>query len=368
MVVAIGDHAVDLEAARRLGHLDLPPDATTGTLDRLLATGLGSVRDAVRALLDDPPSPVGGWLVEREALAMHLPFTVADYVDFYASETHATAVGRLFRPDDDPLPPAWRHLPIGYHGRAGTVVVSGTPVRRPAGQRVDGDRVTFGPTRKLDFELEVGAVIGRPATGPVPTGRALDHVAGLVLLNDWSARDVQAFEYRPLGPMLGKAFATTISPWVVTTEALAPFRTAPPAQDPTPLPHLTPAGDAFDVWVTAAIDGTTVSEASLAGMYWTIAQQIAHLTHGGAALRTGDLLGSGTISDPGPGGAGSLLEATHDGRDRVTAGSDTRAWLEDGDTVTLRGHAARDDIHIGFGECTGTVLANGHDDEGGGRP
>src|SRR3954466_12559962 len=233
-----------------------------------------------------------------------LPFAVADYVDFWSAIEHASNSGRIFRPGSDPLPPNWRHMPIGYHGRSGTVVVSGTPVRRPAGQsRPDRDAPPVnGPSAKLDVELELGFVIGTPSAhgAPVAVGRALDHVFGVVLLNDWSARDLQAFESQPLGPFLGKSFATSISAWVTPMAALAPFRAAPrPPQEPTPAQYLREEPWALDVALAIELNGETIARTNARHLYWSVAQQIAHLTVNGASLRTGDLLGSGTISGPG---------------------------------------------------------------------
>jgi fumarylacetoacetase len=253
-----------------------------------------------------------------------LPFAVADYVDFYSSLEHATNMGRMFRPDQEPLTPNWRRLPIGYHGRAGTVVVSGTEIRRPHGQRKAGD---FGPSEKLDFELELGFVIGKPSRRgePVPVERALEHVFGAVLLNDWSARDIQAFEYVPLGPFLGKSFATSISPWVTTLDELS--QTGGVGQDPEPLDYLRIENFAYDVPLEVELNGEVVSRTNARHLYWNVAQQIAHLTSNGASLRTGDLLATGTISGPGERERGSLIELTWN----------EGPFLQDGDEVVLRG-------------------------------
>ena len=262
-----------------------------------------------------------------------LPFEVADYVDFYSSLEHATNVGRMFRPDQDPLTPNWRHLPIGYHGRAGTVVVSGTEIRRPHGQRGPSD---FGPTRKLDIELELGFVIGKPADGPVPIERALAHVFGAVLVNDWSARDIQAFEYVPLGPFLGKSFATSISATVTTLDELpvVPGR----EQEPEPLDYLRIDNFAFDIPLEVELNGEVISRTNARHLYWNVAQQIAHLTSNGASLRTGDLLASGTISGAGEHERGSLIELTWN----------QGPFLQDGDEVVLRG--------LGLGDVRGRIV------------
>jgi fumarylacetoacetase len=264
-----------------------------------------------------------------------LPFAVADYVDFYSSLEHATNMGRMFRPDQEPLTPNWRRLPIGYHGRAGTVVVSGTEVRRPHGQRKAGD---FGPSEKLDFELELGFVIGRPSHRgePVPVERALEHVFGAVLLNDWSARDIQAFEYVPLGPFLGKSFATSISPWVTTLDELSSTRGV--RQDPELLDYLKIENFAYDLPLTVELNGEVVSRTNARHLYWNVAQQIAHLTSNGASLRTGDLLATGTISGPGELERGSLIELTWN----------EGPFLQDGDEVVLRGEP--------LGEARGRVV------------
>jgi fumarylacetoacetase len=263
----------------------------------------------------------------------HLPFDVADYVDFFSSLEHATNAGKIFRPDDEPLYPNWRRMPIGYHGRAGTVVVGGTDIRRPNGQRGEAD---FGPTQKLDFELELGFVIGKPADGPVAVGRALEHVFGAVLVNDWSARDIQAWETRPLGPFLGKSFATSISPWVTTLDELP--KVAGPPQEPPPLEYLRGDTFAFNLPLEVDLNGTAIARTNARRLYWNIAQQIAHLTSNGSTLRTGDLLATGTISGPGEAERGCLLELTRD----------EGPYLADGDEVVLRSSL--------LGEVRGKIL------------
>jgi fumarylacetoacetase len=275
--------------------------------------------------------------VEVESPELAMPFEVADYVDFYSSLAHATNVGRIFRPDAEPLLPNWRHLPVGYHGRAGTVVPSGTPVRRPRGQRPGP---VFGPTERLDIELEGGFVIGMPSKkgNPVPVEEALDHVFGMVLVNDWSARDIQAWEYQPLGPFLGKSFATSLSHWVVPLHELAGRRAPAPAQEPEPLPYLNEEPWAFDIPLEIELNGTVIARSNTRHLYWSIAQQVAHLTSGGASLRTGDLLATGTISGPERGERGSLLELSWNGEEPIElADGSTRSFLEDGDEVVLRG-------------------------------
>jgi fumarylacetoacetase len=287
-----------------------------------------------------------------------MPFMVGDYVDFYSSLEHATNLGRLFRPDAEPLLPNWRHLPVAYHGRSGTVVPSGTPIVRPTGQaRAPGEeRPSFGPSRRLDYELELGFVVGVGSRlgEPVPAGAFRDHVFGVVLVNDWSARDLQAWEYQPLGPFLGKSFATSISAWV-TPLALLEGRFVPaPAQDPEPLPYLRAEGEwALDVELEVELSGTIVSRSNARGLYWTMPQQLAHATVNGASIRRGDLFASGTISGPEPGSEGSLIELTWNGEHplRLGDGSD-RTFLEDDDTVVLRGRAR----NVELGEVRGTVL------------
>ena len=291
--------------------LDL--SAVAGSLDELMARG----PDGWSPPLDGP---------ELGEVELALPFTVADYVDFYSSIHHARNVSLIVRPDADPLLPNWLQMPVGYHGRAGTVVPSGTTIVRPSGQRGPGD---FGPTRRLDVELELGFVIGVPSDGPVPVERALDHVFGAVLLNDWSARDIQGWEYRPLGPLLGKSFATSISQWVVPLSELLRFRVDLPPQDPQPLPYLSEPAWAFDLPLEIELNGATIARSNTSFLYWSIAQQIAHLTSNGASLRVGDLLGTGTISGPEPSQRGCLLEMAGDGS--------VPGFLEDGDEVVLRG-------------------------------
>ncbi|GAB2605786.1 fumarylacetoacetase [Streptomyces capparidis] len=369
--VRVGDLVLDAAACARA--LDDPHALLLAhpTLNPLMAAGPSAwraVRAAVASWVTDPAlrpavephlRPVGD-------LTLHLPFEVADYVDFYANEHHAANAGRIFRPAAaDPLPANWRHLPAGYHGRAGTVVVSGTPVTRPRGQRRDpGDPApVFGPTRRLDFEAEVGFVVGAP-TAPgqrVPLAAFPDHVFGVCLVNDWSARDVQSWEYAPLGPFLAKSFATSVSPWVIPLDALAAARTVPPPRDPALLPYLDDSAEepwGLDIRLTVAVGGHVVARPPFRTMYFTAAQQLAHLTVGGAALRTGDLFASGTVSGPEREHRGCLLELTWAGADPLPL-PDGRAltYLEDGDEVTITAWApGPDGSRIGFGEVTGRVL------------
>jgi fumarylacetoacetase len=306
----------------------LDPALDAGSLNPFMAAGR-EFRRELAARLDE------GREVESPELV--LPIEVADYVDFYSSLAHAENLGRMFRPGSEPLLPNWRHLPVGYHGRAGTVVASGTPVRRPSGQRGAGD---FGPSARLDIELEAGFVIGAPsAIGErVSVESALDHVFGMVLVNDWSARDIQAWEYQPLGPFLGKSFATSVSCWVVPMEELAGLRVPAPPQEPEPLPYLREEPWAFDIPLEVELNGSVVARSNTRYLYWSIAQQIAHLTVNGASLRTGDLLATGTISGPGREERGSLIELSWNGSEPLELNDgDTRSFLEDGDEVVLRG-------------------------------
>jgi fumarylacetoacetase len=360
--VAVGDHVLDLAPVLDDGVFASP------TLDPFLARGRrfwSVTRARISELLSDLHyrGPVIPHLIPRDEAVLHLPFTVADYVDFYCSLDHATNVGRIFRPDAEPLLPNWRHLPVGYHGRAGTVVVSGTPVVRPWGQRrpPGAEAPTYGPSVRLDIEAEVGFVVGVGSRlgEPVPIEAFADHVFGVVLLNDWSARDIQAWEYQPLGPFLGKSFATSISPWVVPLEALETARVGGPVQDPAPLPYLRRAERwAFDLAIEVTVNGAVVSRPPFASMYWTPDQMLAHLTVNGASTRTGDLYASGTVSGPEPGQRGSLIELTWNGAEPLTLpDGSTRAFLEDGDTVTLSATApAADGGRLSLGEVTGTIL------------
>jgi fumarylacetoacetase len=342
-----GERVLDLAGLADDGLLDPFPGAADAfaapALDAFMAAGRAAweaTAEQIAALLGDPRA-------ERHVHALadvepRLPFTVADYADFYASLDHATNLGRLFRPGGEPLLPNWRHLPVGYHGRAGTVVVSGTDVVRPCGQYLaEAERAPrFGPSRRLDIELELGFVIGTPSAlgEPVPVERALDHVFGAVLLNDWSARDLQAWEYQPLGPFLGKSFATSIGAWVTPLAALDRFRVPAPAQEPPPLPYLREVPWAYDVELEVEFGGAVVARSNARHLYWTPAQMIAHLTANGASLRTGDLLGSGTISGPEREQRGSLIELGWNGAEPIELpGGATRAFLEDGDEVVLRG-------------------------------
>lgn len=298
---------------------------------------------------------------------MHLPFTVGDYTDFYSSKEHATNIGTMWRGKENALMPNWLHIPVGYHGRASSVVVSGTDLHRPKGQikPKDGD-VSFGASKRIDFELEMAFVVGKGNTlgEPIDVNNASEHIFGVVLMNDWSARDIQAWEYVPLGPFLGKNFGTTISPWVITMTALEPFIVDAPEQIPTPLPYLREEKrSAYDINLTVEIkpegseDSSVVSSSNLKYLYWTFAQQLAHHTVNGCNMRTGDLCGTGTISGPTPESYGSMMELSWNGMNPVKLrnGSE-RSYIEDGDTVILKGQCIGKEYCISFGECSGKIL------------
>jgi fumarylacetoacetase len=312
------------------------------SLNPFMARGPGFWRET-HAMVKELDAPVMG----PDDVELLMPFEVADYVDFFSSLHHATNMGRMFRPDAEPLLPNWRHLPVAYHGRSGTVVPSGTPVRRPCGQRPGPE---YGPSLRLDIELEAGFVVGVPSAlgEPVPLERALDHVFGMVLVNDWSARDIQAWEYQPLGPFLGKSFATSVSPWVVPLTELEGRRAPGAPQEPEPLPYLREEPWAYDIALEVELNGTVIARTNTRHLYWSIAQQVAHLTVNGASLRTGDLLATGTISGPTPDSRGCLIELTWNGQEPIELpGGDTRTFLEDGDEVVLRGD--------GIGEVRGRI-------------
>lgn len=296
---------------------------------------------------------------------LHMPFRVSEYTDFYANRHHATNVGTMFRGAENALPPNWLHIPIGYNGRASSVVVSGSDITRPQGQikGPDDDAPRFGPTERFDIELEVGAIVGQPSDCPISVAEAFDNIFGYVLLNDWSARDIQAWEYQPLGPFQAKATATTISPWIVTAEALAPFRTFTPTREKPLLPYLRDTGPMlYDIALEVGLTPqggteTVIARTNYKEMYYSAAQQLAHHTSSGCPMRIGDLLGSGTISGSGEGNRGSLLELSWGGKTPLTLDTgETRSFVEDGDTLALRGHAAGDGCRIGFGACVGKVL------------
>jgi fumarylacetoacetase len=375
--VAIGDQVLDLALAVDRG-LAIAPALAQGDLNAFMAADRLTQRTAREALTDAlshgsaMQAALKDGLVAQADAELTLPCAIGDYTDFYTGIHHATTVGKLFRPDN-PLLPNYKWVPIGYHGRASSIVVSGRDFHRPLGQTAgEGGVPRFGPTQRLDYELELGVVVGRPnALGePRSMVQAEDDWFGLVLLNDWSARDVQAWEYQPLGPFLAKNFATTVSPWIVTRDALAPFR-APfvrPDADPQPLPHLDSAANreqgALDLWLEVWLQTPAMaapqrlSRSNFRDAYWTIAQLMAHHSSNGCNLCAGDLLGTGTQSGPNEGEGGSLLELSQGGkRPLVLDSGETRTFLQDGDTVILRGSAERaGHPRIGFGECRATVL------------
>jgi fumarylacetoacetase len=356
--VRLGDSVIDLAAALRDEVFAAP------VLNPFMAEGparWAAARTRVTELAVAGNLPRGS-VHPLPEVELRLPFEVADYVDFYASEQHAANLGRLLRPGTEPLMPNWKHLPVGYHGRAGTVVVSGTPVVRPAGQRKGPDDPVpvFGPSIRLDVEAELGFVVGVGSAlgSSVPTSEFEQRVFGAVLVNDWSARDLQAWEYVPLGPHLGKSFATSVSPWVVPLAALAAARVPLPGQDPAPLPYLRESQDwGLDIDLAVAWNGEVVSRPPYASMYWSPAQMLAHLTVNGASTRTGDLFASGTVSGPEHGQRGAFIELTWGGAEPVTVKGEQRTFLLDGDTVTITATApGTGGGRIGFGEVTGTIL------------
>ncbi|HUA09746.1 MAG TPA: fumarylacetoacetase [Candidatus Acidoferrales bacterium] len=383
--IAIGDRILDLHELAKAGLVDGVCERellTAETLNPLLAAGPATwkkLRLQIAALLrgDDRGNPAlreknsDAFFVDRRAATMHVPMEIGDYVDFYSSLEHATNLGRLFRPNAEPLLPNWRHMPIAYHGRASTVVIDGTPIARPNGQRKTpaSDAPVFGPTQRLDIELEVGFVTGpgNELGEAIPARAMREHVFGLVLVNDWSARDIQAWEYQPLGPFLGKSFATTISPWIVTLDALEPFRKPGPAQQPAPLPYLRgPETIAYDIRLEVDLSSqkmrasgaapVTIARTNHRELYWSIAQQLAHVTVNGTRIRPGDLYASGTISGSGENAQGSLIELTSNATKPIhLPDGEVRGFLADGDEVTLRGWCEAGEFRIGFGECRGTI-------------
>jgi fumarylacetoacetase len=379
--VAIGNFVLDLSLLHHLGyfrHLGLPHETfTKPTLNEFFSLGkttISAVRNRVSELLsynnDELQSRkdiIGNALLPLSDVQMLMPVHVPNYTDFYSSEEHATNVGSMFRDPKNALLPNWKHLPVGYHGRASSIIVSGTPVKRPNGQikAATDDAPSYSSSKKLDFELEVAFVTCRetPLGTSISTAEALDAIAGLVLFNDWSARDIQQWEYVPLGPFLGKNFASTISPWVVTLDALEPFRTEGPVQHPPVLPYLQfSEASNYDIMLEVLVQRqhsppVTVCRSNMKYLYWNMKQQLAHHTINGCNIQVGDLYASGTISGPSPGSFGSLLELTWNGQRPLVMEDGTELnFLEDGDTVTMKAHAERNGVRIGFGECRGQIL------------
>jgi len=373
--VAIGDMILDVTALEEDGLIIVDPmeDAVfwQGEWNSFMSLG-PVVWDAFRAELIDilkegsvRRAEAEDYLVPMADATLHMPFIVSEYTDFYAGKHHATNIGTMFRGAENALPPNWLHIPIGYNGRASSVCVSDTPVRRPWGQlkAPDQDAPSFLPCRRFDLELEMGAIVGTDSEGPITVQEADDNIFGYVLLNDWSARDIQAWEYQPLGPFQAKATATTISPWIVTKAALEPFRVDAPKREVPLLDHLKDCGPMLydiELEVTLAPEGkaaTTIARTNYREMYYSSAQQLAHHTTSGCPMNIGDLLGSGTISGPEKGQRGSLIELSWGGKEPVTLDTgETRSFLEDGDTLTLKGAAKGDGYRIGFGDCAGKVL------------
>ncbi|MCC6460295.1 MAG: fumarylacetoacetase [Saprospiraceae bacterium] len=373
--IAIGDHIVDLAAAAEAGLFGkrrfFKKLFEQPLLNDFIALGK-PVTNRIRRKVQDwlclaqRPDNATRLLADRRSARMHLPVRIGDYTDFYSSIEHATNVGKMFRPDN-PLLPNWRWLPVGYHGRASSVVVSGTPVRRPHGQLLPkGQEIpVFGASKQLDFELEMAFVIGKenPLGEPIPVDRAEEYIFGLLLFNDWSARDIQRWEYVPLGPFLGKNFASSVSPWIVPLEALKAFRVKGPKQTPPPLDYLKGSGASnCDIQLEVAIRSgqgseTVVCRSNMRYLYWSMAQQLAHHTVNGCNVRVGDLMASGTISGPTPGSYGSMLELSWGGQEPIPlAGGTTRTFLEDGDSVIMRAWSEKDGQRVGFGEVFGTIF------------
>lgn len=379
--VAIGNYVLDLVYIHEHGFLEslgLPPGVfNQKTLNEFFALGrkkVREVRERISHLLRHDNLELRKNVPAREMALipapecqMLMPVSVPNYTDFYSSEEHATNVGSLFRDPKNALLPNWKHLPVAYHGRASSIVVSGTPIHRPRGQvkLADSDAPVFCPSRKMDFELELAFITcsNTPLGKSIPLRETEDHIIGLVLFNDWSARDIQQWEYVPLGPFLGKNFGSTVSPWVVTLDALEPFRVEGPKQVPHVLPYLAFEGARnFDIQLEVLLESakgerTTLCRTNAKYLYWNVAQQLAHHTVNGCNIQVGDVYASGTISGPSPGSYGSLLELTFNGQKALHFPSgEERRFLEDGDTVTMTGHAGQNGVRIGFGSCMGKVL------------
>ncbi len=372
--VAIGDMILDMQAVEKAGLVSLGEDAVFDVpywndVMELGPEAWSALRARLTQLLAetaDEQAQLAPLLTPMAQAQLHLPFAVNEFTDFYAGKHHATNVGTMFRGPENALPPNWLHIPIGYNGRASTVVVSGTDIMRPNGQTKapDAEMPSFGPCKRLDIELEMGAIVGGTSQmgQPLSVRQADEMIFGYVLLNDWSARDIQAWEYQPLGPFQAKAFATSISPWIVTKAALEPFRTSTPSREKELLPYLKEPGPMLydiDLQVLMAPDGqpaSVIAETNYKEMYYSAAQQLAHHASSGCAMSAGDLLGSGTISGPEKSQRGSLLELTWGGKEPITLETgETRSFIEDGDTLTLTGAAKGDNYQIGFGACTGTI-------------
>ena len=378
---AIGDQLVDLKALHVMGYLENLPftleDMVSPTLNRCMRHGKQAMRELRNRIskllrsdmpdLRDKEHHVRQVLFPQNEVQLLMPIAVGDYTDFYSSEDHARNVGTMFRDPAKALLPNWKHMPVGYHGRASSIVISGTPIHRPMGQMNASDETqpTFGPTKQLDFELEMAFVTfdGKPLGQRITTAEADDYIFGMLLFNDWSARDIQRWEYVPLGPFLAKNFASTVSPWVVTLDALEPFRVPGPVQDPKVLPYLEYDGKkniAINLQVAIQPENgqeTVVSNSNYKYMYWNMTQQLAHHTVNGCNIRCGDMIASGTISGPHEGSYGSMLEIAWKGTKPVAMNDGSqRTFIQDGDTVIMSGHAERDGVRIGFGTCMAPIL------------
>lgn len=385
LCTAIGNYVADLQILAEHGFFDdLNIDLQVFSqpyLNDFMALGkekTSAVRNRLSEILDqdleewDASELASYFLLPQNKVEMLLPVKVGDYTDFYSSKEHATNVGKMFRDPEHALLPNWLHLPVGYHGRASSIIVSGTPVKRPMGQQIptDAKQPVFGPSKLLDFELEMAFVVGRSTQlgEKIDVNKAEDYIFGLTLFNDWSARDIQKWEYVPLGPFLGKSFASTISPWIVTLEALEPFRVAGPIQQPSVLPYLQTKGNKnYDINLEVQLQpkngkAATVCRSNYKYMYWNMCQQLAHHSVNGCNFNVGDMCGSGTISGPTPDSYGSMLELSWRGTKPIAMpdGSE-RKFIQDGDTVIMKGYGEKDGIRIGFGEATGMVLPAGAD-------
>ena len=372
--VAIGEHILDLAAVAELDVFDFNTALLEkDTLNDFISLGkeiTTRVRKNIQHWLKDDNSVLAGkpeLFVKQSEAQMHMPVAVGDYTDFYSSLEHATNVGKMFRDPENALLPNWKHIPVGYHGRASSIIVSGQPIHRPKGQTMPNgvESPVFGPTKRLDFELEMGFICGKETKlgESVSTANAEDYIFGLVLFNDWSARDIQKWEYVPLGPFLAKNFASSISPWVVTLEALEHFKLAGPKQEPEVLPYLTYEGEKnYDIHLEVGItpeegEETTVCQSNFKHMYWNMAQQLAHHTVNGCNINIGDMMASGTISGKEENSFGSMLELSWGGTQPIQLKDGSkRKFIEDGDTVTMRGYAQNGDIRVGFGEVSAKVL------------
>lgn len=375
--VAIGDQIIDLNRYATDGHLnDFRFDTSTLQADILnpfMDCGRGAhkeLREKLQSDLTDSSSALAAglneYLVDRKSAEMVLPIEIGDYTDFYSSIEHATNVGKMFRPEN-PLLPNWKHIPVGYHGRSSSIVLSGTPLHRPKGQLMppDADAPVFGPSKRMDFELEMAFVTcqGNALGESISTSDAEDHIFGMMIFNDWSARDIQKWEYVPLGPFLGKNFGSSMSPWIVTMDALEPFRVAGPKQDPEPLEYLRCSENhSFDIKLQVSLqpknsESTIICRSNYKYMYWNMAQQLAHHTVNGCNVRTGDVLASGTISGPQKGSFGSMLEISWGGKESITLkDGSTRTFIEDNDTIHMTAYCEKEGKRVGFGICSGEIL------------